>query len=164
MQFTLLMAQSAQNASHTQGIHKNQMWEHAEIWKKKVKEEKRREGRWAAVETALKFQPSPQKKKIPVCHWVWGLQLVKYWFWMMWGTCLSGEPQSALSSGDLHNYCIFRHRNMMLSPGACRYREQGRENPACVDCGSLKTAHLTPADPLYCRGLREGNMLFSFFF
>lgn len=63
MQFTLLMAHSAQNASHTRGIHNHQMWEHAEIWKKKVEEEKRREGRWAGMDTALKFQPSPPKKR-----------------------------------------------------------------------------------------------------
>lgn len=62
------MAHSAQNASHTRGIHNLQMWEHAEIWKKKVKEEKRREGRWAGVDAALKSQPFPPKKmKIPEC-------------------------------------------------------------------------------------------------
>lgn len=50
---------------------------------------------------------------------------------------------------------------MALTPtGACRYGEQGKENPACVDCGSLKTAHLTPADPPLS-GAEGENMFFK---
>lgn len=48
---------------------------------------------------------------------------------------------------------------MALSPtGACQHREQGKENPACVDCGSPKTAHLPPADP-QLSGAEGENML-----
>lgn len=34
-----------------------------------------------------------------------------------------------------------------VSHGNLSVQRAGKENPTCVDCGSLKTALLTPADP-----------------
>lgn len=126
MQFMNFMPHSAQEASQTQGIQNHQTWEHEEIqWNKRGEEDGGQQ--WVQLLNCslplvcssrppppppLKRKKKEKKREKSRARGVWRQQLVKYCFWMMWR---SGEPQSALSSGDLHNQRVFRRGNTTLS-------------------------------------------------
>lgn len=158
MQFMNFLPHSAQKASQTQGIQNHQTWEKEEIqWNKRGEEGGGQE--WVQLlnySLPLVCSPRPpQKKRNPEFTECGDSSLSNIGF--EWCDILESHSQHSALETCTTSVSLGAETRCCLS---CRYREQGKENPACVDCGSLKTAHLTLADPLYCLELREGNMLF----